>query len=497
MMTNIIRVWKEHPNIFEINTLVWLNDLSNKFNEEINLQNIPQEIFDNYLSYFDAVWLMGIWERSPTSEQVAKQHEGLQKEFHNALDDFTEEDIIGSPYAVYYYHVDKYFGGKDGLQAFRDQLIELNVNLILDFVPNHVSRDHLWTLETSNTFIGGTREDLNNNPDAYFETYDKIFAHGKDPYFPSWTDTVQINAFSEDAREKAINRLLSIAEQCDAVRCDMAMLMTNEIFKKTWCDKVGSPPEREFWEVVISAVKQEFPEFKFIGEVYWNMQWDLMQQGFDYCYDKRLYDRIIDLNPSSIKTHLAADFSYQKRLVRFLENHDEPRIINELAIIPSLTGAILVLSLPGMGLIHEGQMKGYQIRTPVQLKRRKKEAINSELLETYRDILDLISTNNIKEGEWELCTVIPIDEEHSAENIISYHWWKDNGKHFLLALNFSEEKSKARIKIPVLPTDPEELLFEDKLNKNSYRYPTQDIQDMGLYIELFGWKSHIFEMRGL
>lgn len=494
-MSHSTQSWKDHPNIYEINTRVWINELSHKYNGKITLDTVPKDTFENYLSYFDAVWLMGVWERSPASKKVAAEHKDLQNEFNEALEDFSEEDIIGSPYAVYYYHVDSDLGGKDGLKAFRKELSKRDIQLILDYVPNHVSKDHLWTLEKSDAFIEGTQEDLQNHPNEYFEAYDKIFAHGKDPYFPPWTDTVQINAFSKDARQKTINTLLLIAEKCDAVRCDMAMLMTNKVFSNTWGDKAGTPPETEFWEEVIPKVKEKYPEFKFIGEVYWDMEWELMQQGFDYCYDKRLYDRVMDKNITGIKEHLTADFNYQKKLVRFIENHDEPRVLEKMDVMPSLAGAVLILTLPGIGLVHEGQMRGYTIKIPVQLRRRKKEEINLEVLEIYRDLLNIISKNDIKNGKWELCQQLSMDNNPGASNLISYNWHRTNTKHFIVIVNLSGEKSAARIKIPTLKQVSDELIFNDILNKQTYRIKTEEVKNEGFPVELYGWKSNIYEIK--
>lgn len=494
-MTPSTQQWNDHPNIFEINTWVWLNELSTKFDEEITLNNVPEEKFENFLRYFDAIWLMGVWDRSPESRNIAKTHEGLQKEFHTALDDYTEDDVIGSPYAVYYYHADSRLGGKDGLKRFRKKLNMRDIKLILDYIPNHVSRDHLWTLEKSNIFIEGTKEDLEQAPNEYFEEGRRILAHGKDPYFPPWTDTVQINAFSQDARQKAVKALLLIADQCDAVRCDMAMLMTNEVFSKTWGEKAGSPPEKEYWEYVIPRVKEKYPDFKFIGEVYWDMEWKLMQQGFDFCYDKRLYDRIMDKNVTGIKQHLTADFTYQEKLLRFIENHDEPRILDKMDIEPSLTATCLILTLPGMGLIHEGQMKGYKRRVPVQLKRREKEEVDFELVESYRNILNIISEENIKEGKWELCDTHPENNELESSSLITYHWWNEEANNFLVVINLLEEKLKANIRVPSLNISSDAVVFSGMFNKESRRYTTTTVKKSGLDVELDGWGKEIFKIK--
>ena len=120
-----------------------------------------------------------------------------------------------------------------------------------------------------------------------------VLANGRDPYFAAWPDVVQLNAFSPDLRAAVIATLSSIGEQCDGVRCDMAMLMMNDTFERTWGERAGPRPEADYWPTVIPAVKTTHPEFVFMAEAYWDLEWALLEQGFDYCYDKRLYDRLV------------------------------------------------------------------------------------------------------------------------------------------------------------------------------------------------------------
>ncbi len=96
--------WLKNPKIYEINTWPWLNSLSELYNRPITLQTIPEEIFNRNISLFDAIWLMGVWERSPASRKIALEHPDLQREYHKALHEFRDEDVIGSPYSIYYYH---------------------------------------------------------------------------------------------------------------------------------------------------------------------------------------------------------------------------------------------------------------------------------------------------------------------------------------------------------------------------------------------------------
>ena len=73
---------------------------------------------------------------------------------------------------------------------------------------------------------------------------------------------------------------------------------------------------------MISAIKKAHPEFIFIAEAYWDMEWELQQKGFDFCYDKRLYDRLENDNAESVRLHLCADSAYQEEAASL---HREPR----------------------------------------------------------------------------------------------------------------------------------------------------------------------------
>ncbi|MFX1379716.1 MAG: alpha-amylase family glycosyl hydrolase [Promethearchaeota archaeon] len=485
--------WINNPKILEINTFPWLFSLSEIFNTQINLKNIPEQIFNKEIKLFDAVWLMGVWERSPASKKIALELPDLLEEYHKILHDFRDEDVIGSPYSIYYYHVDKNIGGIDGLKKFRENLAEKNIKLILDYVPNHVSIDSLWTFEP-NLFIRGSLEDLMVKPYEYFSIGRQVFAYGRDPNFDPWTDVIQINAFSSEARNKAIETLLNIAELCDGVRCDMAMLMTNRVFSQTWGEKAGVIPDKDFWEEIIPAIKKKYPDFIFIAEVYWGMEWELQQQGFDFCYDKRLYERLIFENINAIKDHLKAEWVFQSKLLRFIENHDESRAIEKFGEEKSLAAGLIALTLPGARLIHEGQLYGYKIKLPVQLRRQPIEEINIQVLKFYQNLLTAIPSQEFKNPNWSLCEVIPIvDEDDSSLNIISYLWWIGSS-YRLIVVNFSPNYTKAHVKIRPFHFDTFKWRFTDLLDNRVYTYNGEDIYKYGLYIELDAWKGHIFKI---
>ncbi len=489
--------WPKHPKILEINTWPWLNSLSEIYKTPIKLNNVPDEVLDNEFTYFDVIWLKGVWERSPQGREIAVKHPDLQEEYRNALRNFSTDDVVGSPYSVHYYRVDNYLGSNEGLASFRKRLIERELLLILDYVPNHVAVDHMWTLLKSDLFIKGTAEDLISHPNEFFKVVDQVYANGKDPFFPSWSDTIQINAFSSEAREKAIFTLLEIAEQCDGVRCDMAMLMTNKVFSQTWGERAGPFPEKEFWVEVIKSVRTKFPDFKFLAEVYWDMEWELQQQGFDYCYDKRLYDRLIHDNAQSIKGHLQAEWDYQSKLVRFIENHDEKRAVEVFGEDKSKAAAIIALTLPGARLIHEGQIEGYRIKLPVQLGRRLIEEKNLNITKFYENLLKAAHGREFEIAKWSLCRVDQISgENHSNINLIAY-LWRVNEQYQLNVVNFSPYRSQGHVRIDGIEYGNNEWNFNDLLAQKTYTYTGEHLSTFGLYIDLLPWNGHIFDIKRL
>ncbi len=483
-----------HPKILEINTWIWLNEISRKKGEKITLLTIPEEYLDFWQANFDYVWLMGVWERSPEGRKISRENEDLTREYEAVLKDFSKEDVVGSPYSIHSYNVDDYFGGNEGLQRIHSRLNKKGLSLILDYVPNHLAVDHEWISQFPEMFIQGTEEDLKTERNTFFKANGKIFAHGRDPYFPAWTDTVQINAFSEIARIKTFTLLDKIAQFCEGVRCDMAMLLTTNVFKKTWEKYAGNTPQREFWEDIISKVHKNNPNLIFLAEVYWNLEWKLMQQGFDYCYDKTLYDRLLKGDVNEIKLHLLADMKYQRKLLRFIENHDEKRAYKNFGKEKSKVAALITLTLPGAALIHGGQMQGNEIKVPVQLGRKPLEEEKKSLHEYYLTILNLSSMEALLQGQWESCEVNPIDSyNHSNTNLISYTWFT-NKSRILLVINYSSIKSQGHVKIPDMNFGEKAWTFKDLFHHAEYKYQGKDLQKYGLYIDLSPWNFHFFEV---
>jgi hypothetical protein len=485
----------QRPVINEINTWVWLNELSRKHGSIVTLASVPEAEWGMIAALgVDAVWLMGVWERSPAGIRIAMQNEGLTASFRHALPDFTEADNVGSPYCVRRYEVDPRLGGAAGLAAARARLAGRGIGLILDFVPNHVAPDHPWAAGHPEYFIQGSSIDVATDPRSFIEASGKVFACGRDPFFPAWPDVLQLNAFDPGLRRAAAGTLLDIAGQCDGVRCDMAMLMLNEVFGRTWAGRAGERPDADFWPTVISAVKARYPDFKFIAEAYWDLEWELQQQGFDFCYDKRLYDRLEKENAESVRLHLSAEMAYQEKLVRFIENHDEPRAAAVFSPERLRAAAVATLTLPGAKLVHEGQFEGRRVRLPVFLGRRPPEASDDGLAEFYCRLLKAVGEDIFKSGEWRLCECGGWPDNTSYRNLVAWCWSLGEDCR-LVVVNLSAAPSQGRVRLMGASVPDRDVELEDLLSPARYRCDGREIMESGLFVDLPPWGCHFFSIR--
>ena len=231
------------PVIYEINTRLWLRELSHQYGRPVTLADVPAAAWDQLADFrFDAVWLMGVWERSAFGPQVDLEDPERRQQFDAILPDWTSEDVIGSPYAVRCYSADPALGGRAGLATARAELAQRGMSLILDFTPNHVARDHDWVTTRPELFISGTADDLAAAPDAFFVAGKSVVAHGRDPNFRPWRDSAQLNVFDSRLRAAAIETLRDIAGQCDGIRFTSAMLVINEVFAGNWGRAPASGP---------------------------------------------------------------------------------------------------------------------------------------------------------------------------------------------------------------------------------------------------------------
>jgi hypothetical protein len=477
--------------IYEVNTLVWLGELSRRYGRHVTLGEVPGEVWDSLvLPGVDTVWLMGVWERSPAGLRIALRDEGLMASFRDALPDVSEADIAGSPYCVRNYVVDPVLGGPEGLAAARVQLAARGMRLLLDHVPNHIAPDHPWLTSDPDRLLQGTADDLARAPADFIESGSGIHARGRDPYFAPWPDVVQLNAFSDALRDATVATLVSIGDQADGVRCDMAMLLMNDIFARTWGDRAGTAPAEDFWPYVIPRVRARHPGLLFVAEAYWDLEHALRQQGFDHCYDKRLYDRLLHEDAGSVRAHLDADLAHQRGLVRFLENHDEPRAAATLPGDRGRAAAVTVATLPGATLWHEGQFEGRRVRPPVFLRRRPQEPVDEPLRDFYHRLLPAAAS--VRRGDWRPLTPEGRPDDDTHRNLLAWTWTHADARH-LVVVNDSDRPAQARLPLPWEDLRGRVCRARDLLTGAVYDRDGDELTDSGLFVSLGAWGCHVLE----
>jgi glycosidase len=389
-----------YPSIYQINTRVWLGALTTKCGRPISLANVPEEELQRIAMLgFDWVWLLGIWRTSDQGRQIALELPEMRQVYQDVLPDYQSDDICSSPFANTGYVVSPDLGGEHGLGLLREKLQAQNIRLLLDFIPNHTARDHPWLTLHPDFYIPGSEEQLRSQPYNFGQVAgtDKVYAFGRDPFFQGWSDTYQLNYGNPMLQEAIRAELIQISDLCDGVRCDMAMLVLPEVFENTWGIEM-----QPFWENAIQETRANNPNFIFLAEVYWDLEWSLQDQGFDYTYDKRLYDRLLDHEARPVREHLLAGLEYQSRLVRFLENHDEIRAAVALPPQVHQAAAVITYFTPGMRFFHQGQLFGNRTRIPMQLCRGPEEHPDPQIWNLYSRLLELIKSPILRGGNWQL-----------------------------------------------------------------------------------------------
>jgi hypothetical protein len=484
----------KYPSLYQINTRVWLTDLSKDLGRAATLDDIPDKDLDSLQSLgFDWIWFLSVWTTGERGQKVSLENPEWRHEFEQTLPDLKDEDIGGSGFAIAAYYVSPALGGDEALKRLRVKLNKRGLKLMLDFVPNHMGPDHPWLQEHPEYFMTGTEDDLKRNPQNYtrikHQQGERILAYGRDPYFAGWPDTVQLDYSNPATLEAMKQELLRISSQCDGVRCDMAMLILPEILERTWGRKA-----QVFWPVAIQAVREQLPDFRFMAEVYWDMEWALQQLGFDYTYDKRLYDRLREGHTRSIREHLYAGLDYQNKLARFLENHDEPRVASTFDPDKHKAAAVITFLAPGLRFFHHGQLEGSLKRISPHLIRAPREPLNTDLQNFYRDLLGVIKLPLFRDAQWRLLECVPAwDGNGSWDSFIAFAWEEQNGRRALVVVNYASHASQCHVRIPFSDINDQSIEFKNLLSVTPY-HPEANRSLSSIFMDLPPWGYRVFEI---
>ena len=498
---------KPHPHLYEINTWSWLERMSADLGRMIQLEDVPDSTWDSIAELgFDIVWLMGVWRRSPESRRIMLEDPANFPQFDRALPGWKPADVIASPYAVAAYVPDARIGTWDSLDRVRNKLHARGLALFLDFVGNHTALDHPWVREHAEYYVQAQQPDFESNPSFYYPVQTpqgtRFIALAKDPYYPPWKDVAQLNHWNPGTRAAQITELRTIASHCDGVRCDMAMLLLNDIFQNGWRHLLGDtpPPAKEFWAEAISAVS----DLGLLAEAYWGTEPRLFALGFDFAYDKSIYDAVRDANATQVRDHLNALHQYQNNFARFLENHDEPRRPEVFPNDRLVADATLMGTLPGMRFYYQGELEGRRIRLPITLRLAADEPIDPFSAALFMKIRQITKQDVFHQGEWNPLEVIP-EGDNSSGNLIVYEWREQNdsqlnsqnklqNKWKVVAVNLSNTPSQGRVRWPANTFPASHYAFHDELNEVTYQRDAQELATLGLFVRLNPFQAHLFDL---
>jgi glycosidase len=489
-----MKMYPKYPSLYQINTRVWLTGLSRSLGRKATLDDIPDSELDKLTdSGFDWIWFLSVWQTGKEGQIISRTNPEWRKEFQETLPDLREQDIGGSGFAVTGYTVHSDLGGNVALRRLREKLRSRGLKLMLDFVPNHMGPDHSWVRDHPEYFVQGSEEDLEKHPGNYRRIKSKhgelILAYGRDPYFEGWPDTIQLDYSKPSTIKSMIAELLNISGLCDGVRCDMAMLVLPEVFERTWGRRAET-----FWPVAIKAVHNKIPDFCFMAEVYWDMEWTMMQNGFDYAYDKRLYDRLHEGNAIAVKEHFYAGLDYQNRLARFLENHDEPRAATTFSLKKHEAAAVITFLSPGLRFFHQGQLEGRNKRISPHLVRAPIEKPDQHVQKFYRELLSVLKNPIFRDGDWSLLNCIPAWEGNDSWNSFLVFFWEGKDKsRALVIVNYSSYSGQCYVYLPFSETS-HNIRFIDLLSPALYERDGNELLTKGFYLDMHAWGYHIFEV---
>lgn len=521
------------PLLIEVNLRSWLRDLALRGGGAGTLADVPAAELARWQRLgCTHLWLMGAWGTGPRARQQALASPELRRVYDEVLPGWQAEDVAGSPYAIEEYRVPDELGGETGLARFREELHAHGLKLLLDFVPNHVGRDHRWVREQPELFVvspeprpGTFRQETSAGP--------RWLAHGKDPNSPAWSDTVQLDYRRPATRAAMLELLRSVAGRCDGVRCDLAMLVLNDVFARTWekfpttSNAPEVPPPRgnngpvrparspsegqrespgpssdslgalEFWSTAISTIKAAWPDFLFLAEAYWGLESKLQGLGFDYTYDKELYDKLMARDTAAVQGHLLG--LGPERLAagaHFLENHDEPRVAARLSLAEHRAAALLILALPGMRFLHEGQLAGARRHLPVQLSRRPAEPAQTEIEALYEQLLTTLPATALGRGTGELLAPRAAwPGNPTGQNLILAQWQSLASEFDLAAVNLAPHSSQCFAPLTIAGLAAKQWEMKDLLGPEAYTRCGKMLQGQGLYLDLPGLGARLFHFR--
>ncbi|HMJ81155.1 MAG TPA: alpha-amylase family glycosyl hydrolase, partial [Candidatus Dormibacteraeota bacterium] len=416
--------WMPEVVLIAKNTHVWLHQLSRDHGRPIErLDQVPDEELARLAARgINALWLIGLWERSRASREI-KQRMG-------------NPDAAASAYAVDRYAIAAELGGDEALDRLRERAATHGLRLASDMVPNHMGIDSEWVLDHPQRFVGLDAPpfpnyrfggpDLSPDPrvgiwleDGYWDHRDaavvfkredrasgqrRYLYHGNDGTSMPWNDTAQLDYLQAEVREAVIEVILGIARRFPIIRFDAAMTLARRHIQRLWYPAPGhggAIPSRaefgslspqafrrrmphEFWREVVDRVAAEVPDTLLLAEAFWLMEGYFVRTlGMHRVYNSAFMHMLRDEHNAEyravLRETLAFDPRVLERYVNFMSNPDERTAADQFGTQGKYAGvATLLATLPGLPLIGHGQLEGYRERYGMEFRRPQLDELPDE-----------------------------------------------------------------------------------------------------------------------
>ena len=477
----------KHPFLYEINTRPWLYELSIKYKKSITkLTDIPVKEFDELAKNgVDIVWMMGVWKLGEYGLDFDRK-----QNYSEYLPDWTIEDVIGSPYAVYEYTCNPTLGTNNDLMWLKAQINSKGMKLMLDFVPNHSAVDAPEAKSKPEMYIRAPKgvEDENR--------YTKEgLAYGANENHFTWKDVLQWNYWNKDTIKFMKDNIIRIMSYADAIRCDVAYQEINDVFGATWPEELKyygyTKPEVEFWTYAIKEAKKLNPNIIFLAEAYKDeYNKILINLGFDYAYNRNILKKLMT-SGDEFKNYIKdKDGSFWEDKADFVENHDESRVVYNMGgnYQKAKASGTIAATIGGMIFMNHGQWVGKKNMLDVHLRRGADEPENNEIKSHYKKLNQIIKDKAFRSHNFYYAGVL---DGERKDDFIAYIR-EEEDSHYLVVVNYSENEGCANVPIYNLK-GRKYILVYDILNDVEIMKTYDIVKNYGLKVCLKAWESQIFK----
>lgn len=538
--------WMPQAVLQAKNVSVWLDQLSREYQQPISrLDQIPEdELRKLSRRGMNALWLIGLWERSPASQKIKRLCGNPEAE--------------SSAYSLFDYTIAENLGGDAAYQHLAAAASRYNIRLAADMVPNHMGVDSRWVADHPDWFLsldhppfpGYTYQgtDLSSNPsvslyleDHYYDRSDaavvfkrkdtltgdtRYLYHGNDGTSMPWNDTAQLDFLNPAVREAVIQTILHVARKFPIIRFDAAMTLTKKHYQRLWFPRPGTGgaiPTRssfglskkqfdasmpkEFWGEVVDRVAEEVPGTLLLAEAFWMMEGYFVRSlGMHRVYNSAFMHMLRDEDNQKYRELVAKTLEFDpqilKRYVNFMNNPDEETALAQFGSGGKYFGTCLMMcTLPGLPMFGHGQVEGFSEKYGMEYKRAYyDESPDQALIERHqKEIFPLLHKRylfsevdrfvlyDLVKGDGTVDENVFVYSNCAGDEralIVFHNKWGDTRGWVSRSTPLCGHSADLLTGLGIPVKQADYLIFEDLISGQEFIRSIDDLSSAGLYLDL-------------